>query len=66
MKVRFFWRLNDEVSVYSTEIIVIVKVLEWVGETKPERVMNPEITVHLKRGEMKELCSSETVAGPMG
>ncbi|KAG5278648.1 hypothetical protein AALO_G00101240 [Alosa alosa] len=34
-----FWRLTDEVSVYSTEIIAIAKALEWVEEARPERVV---------------------------
>lgn len=37
--VSFFWRLTDEVSVYSTETVAIVKALEWLEETRPEKVV---------------------------
>lgn len=30
---------SDEMSVYSTEIIAIVRALEWIEKTRPERVM---------------------------
>lgn len=34
----FSWRLNDEVAVYTTEIVTIIKALHWV-EMRPEKVV---------------------------
>lgn len=33
------WRLTDELSVYATEMMAIIKALEWVEEARPRKVV---------------------------